>query len=245
MSEPTPPGPPLGPPPGWHPPPLSQPPPAPATPRRGLQLLVVGLSLLAALLVVAVALVLPRVVDDLTDDGSAVVAGGGEAAGEGSDAGDEQAPVGLDDVLVVEDLDPEHRIDEDIEYDQVPPIGGPHDAEWLACGAYDEPVRDENVVHDLEHGTVWITHDPDLAADDLAVLEGLLPDNGILSPYPDLPAPAVVTVWGVQLELSGADDPRLPLFIEEYGDGSTAPEPFASCEGGVENPQGDQGGATV
>lgn len=204
--------------------------------------LAVGLSLLAALLVVAAALVVPRLVDDPTGDGSAVVAGGEGSADEGDAAGDDES---LEDVLVVEDLSPEHRVDEDIEYDQVPLIGGPHDEEWLACGTYDEPVRDENVAHDLEHGTVWITYDPDLPSDDLAVLERLLPDNGILSPYPDLPSPAVITVWGVQLELTGADDPRLPLFIEEYGDGSTAPEPFASCEGGVEDPRGDQGGATV
>ena len=35
-----------------------------------------------------------------------------------------------------------------------PPAGGPHDPAWLDCGVYDEPVRDENAVHDLEHGTV-------------------------------------------------------------------------------------------
>ena len=35
-----------------------------------------------------------------------------------------------------------------------------HDPVWLDCGAYDAPVRDENAVHDLEHGSVWITYDP-------------------------------------------------------------------------------------
>jgi len=52
---------------------------------------------------------------------------------------------------------------------------------WLACGVYDEAVRDENAVHDLEHGTVWITHDPGLPADDVERLAAELPDNGIMS----------------------------------------------------------------
>lgn len=130
----------------------------------------------------------------------------------------------------------------DVDYPQVPPVGGPHHPAWLDCGVYDEPVRDENAVHDLEHGTVWITYEPGLPAEDVARLAEQLPDNGILSPYPGLPAPVVVTVWGQQLRLVGADDPRLGLFVERLGGGQTAPEPFASCAGGVPDPQGGTSG---
>ena len=126
---------------------------------------------------------------------------------------------------MVADLSTEHRDDEDVDYEQVPPLGGPHDPDWLACGAYDEPLRDENAVHDLEHGTVWITYDPDLDEEEVDALEELLPDDGIMSPYPGLPAPVVVTVWGVQLQLDGADDPRLPALprrVRRRGDGAGA-----------------------
>lgn len=122
----------------------------------------------------------------------------------------------------------------DVDYPTTPPAGGPHADAWLACGSYDEPVPDENAVHALEHGTVWITHAPDLSAEDVDGLRAQLPEEGIISPHDDLPGPAVVTVWGRQLVLDGADDPRLGLFLREYGDGHTAPEPFASCEGGVD-----------
>ena len=121
-----------------------------------------------------------------------------------------------------EDLRRDHTED-DVDYEQVPPVGGMHDPVWLDCGAYDAPVRDENAVHDLEHGSIWIAYQPDLGADDVATLTDELPQNGILSPYDGLPAPVVVTVWGRQLRLTGADDPRLPLFVERYGDGHTAP----------------------
>lgn len=157
-----------------------------------------------------------------------------------------EEPVSRDLSAVVSyaDLGNQHSED-DIEYPQTPPVGGPHAPAWLDCGVYDEPVRDENAVHDLEHGTVWITYDPDLGDDEVDELAAALPQNGILSPYDGLPAPVVVTVWGRQLELTGADDPRLGLFIEEFGDGVTAPEPFASCAGGVRDPAGEQPGSNV
>jgi len=132
--------------------------------------------------------------------------------------------------------------EKEVEYDPAPPPGGPHDPAWLDCGVYDEPVRDENAVHSLEHGTVWLTWDPDeLDADDVSALAERLPDKGILSPYPGQSAPVIVTVWGAQLELDGADDDRLGLFLEEYGDGHTAPEPMASCAGGVRELDADGG----
>ena len=52
----------------------------------------------------------------------------------------------------------------------------------------------------------------------------------------------MVTVWGVQLQLTGADDPRLAEFIDEFGDGHTSPEPFVTCEGGLTDPQGGPDG---
>lgn len=124
-----------------------------------------------------------------------------------------------------------------VTYSQTPPAGGPHDPTWNDCGIYTQPVRNENTVHDLEHGTVWITYRPGESAAGIQKLEEALATvkskKTILSPYPGLPAPVVVTVWNAQLDLKGADDPRLPAFIKFYGDGHTAPEAsVASCAGG-------------
>jgi Protein of unknown function (DUF3105) len=125
-----------------------------------------------------------------------------------------------------------------VDYKQVPPAGGPHDPTWDDCGVYTAPPRNENAVHDLEHGTVWITYRPGLDPTDVQKLETALDTvkSGkiMLSPYPGLPAPVVVTVWDAQLDLKGADDPRLPIFLKFYGDGHTAPEAaFATCKGGA------------
>ena len=127
--------------------------------------------------------------------------------------------------------------DKPVQYTETPPAGGPHDPVWDDCGAYPAPPRNENAVHDLEHGTVWITYRPGLDAADVqslqSKLESLKSGKWMLSPYPGLPAPVVVTVWNAQLDLTGPDDSRLPTFLSFYGDGHTAPEAaFATCKGG-------------
>jgi hypothetical protein len=124
-----------------------------------------------------------------------------------------------------------------VTYDQIPPAGGPHDSAWEDCGAYSQPIRNENAVHALEHGTVWVTYRPGLPASDVqalaAALHAVKSGKTMLSPYDGLPSAVVVTVWNAQLDLTDADDPRLALFLGFYGDGHTAPESSASCAGGV------------
>ncbi|WP_051548588.1 DUF3105 domain-containing protein [Nocardioides sp. URHA0032] len=204
-------------PPPAYPPPAPPPPPQPVRRRR----LPVVLAVVVAALLVGMAVTLPYLISDEPP----------EQARDGA--------VSLAEVAVYDDLQAAHTT-ADVDYPQSPPVGGPHDRAWLDCGVYGEPVRDENAVHDLEHGTVWITYDPE-ARVDLAALEAALPQNGIISPYDGLDAPVVVTVWGRQLALDGADDPRLALFIDTFGGGETAPEPFASCAGGVRAGDGQQG----
>jgi hypothetical protein len=49
---------------------------------------------------------------------------------------------------------------EPVDYPQSPPVGGPHNPIWQNCGFYSKPVRDENAVHSMEHGAVWIPTPP-------------------------------------------------------------------------------------
>lgn len=123
-------------------------------------------------------------------------------------------------------------------YQQVPPVGGIHDPTWLNCGIYDQPVRNENAVHSMEHGAVWITYQPSLAADVMQYLRSLVSGHVavILSPYPNLPKPVVASAWGLQLQLDDPNDPRLSLFISRYEDGPQTPEPGALCTSGTGTP---------
>lgn len=129
-------------------------------------------------------------------------------------------------------------VDYEADYGMNPPAGGNHAAAWLTCGVYNEQQQNENAVHSLEHGAVWVTYNPDeVDADGVAALAAQLPTTySILSPYKDLPSPVVASAWGAQVELDGVDDARLGTFLEKYWKSPTAPEPGAACSGAYTGP---------
>lgn len=143
----------------------------------------------------------------------------------------------IEGVQTFPNLDRTHT-NQTVAYAQTPPVGGQHNAAWLNCGVYSEPVANENAVHSLEHGAIWITYRPDLPAEQLQELQRLTRQSAyrLLSPYPDLPAPVVASAWGYQLQLQQADDPRLLRFIEKYEQNPLGPEPGAACTGGIGTP---------
>lgn len=124
-----------------------------------------------------------------------------------------------------------------VNYQQTPPAGGDHSEVPLNCGIYNKPVPNENAVHSLEHGAIWVTYDPSLSEDQLRELRTKLPSTYvILSPYESLPAPIVLSGWNVQLQVQDAGDKRIGEFFEEYWIGKNAPEPGAPCTGGLDAP---------
>ena len=142
---------------------------------------------------------------------------------------EDPTPGALDEVQTYTYQAAEHT-DDPVEYDESPPVGGPHEPVWEECGFYDDEIDQEKAVHSMEHGAVWITYDPDLGADAVDALKGRLSENyTLLSPYPDQSAPVVATAWNTQLLLDGVDDPRLDDFVTEYRQGPQTPEPGASC----------------
>ena len=124
-----------------------------------------------------------------------------------------------------------------VDYPQTPPTGGEHNPAWLNCGVYDQPVPNENAVHSLEHGAIWVTYDPSLSDADLETLKSQLPSTYIvLSPFDDLPSPIVLSGWNTQLQVEDAEDPRIPEFLEEYWQSQNVPEPGALCTGAIDAP---------
>jgi hypothetical protein len=98
-------------------------------------------------------------------------------------------------------------------------------------------VTNENAVHSLEHGVVWITYAPDLPAAAVTTLRSLATQPHLLiSAYVGLPSPVVASAWGKQLQLDDATDPRLQAFVDAFSFGQQAPEPHGPCERGVGDP---------
>jgi hypothetical protein len=113
-----------------------------------------------------------------------------------------------------------------------PPSGGDHNPIPLTCGFYDQQPPDENAVHSLEHGAVWIAFDPATPAGDIAVVRAFAKlDHVIVSPYAGMAAPITLVAWEHRLELQSVTDPRLKQFVDAYRNGSTAPEQGGACAG--------------
>lgn len=125
-----------------------------------------------------------------------------------------------------------------VEYPQNPPAGGEHNPYWLNCGVYTEPQANENAVHSMEHGAVWITYDPAQVSDaDIETLEGYMPSTyALLTPYPDMDTPIAVSAWNAQLKVDSADDERIRDFFTEYWRSQNVPEPNAICSGAIDGP---------
>ncbi|SDK96541.1 Protein of unknown function [Cryobacterium psychrotolerans] len=132
---------------------------------------------------------------------------------------------------------PAGHVETPVDYPETPPTGGEHSATWLNCGVYTEPVPNENAVHALEHGAIWVTYDPTISKAELESLRLQVPSTFVvLSPADDLPSPIVLSGWNAQLQLDSASDKRIPAFFEEYWQGGLAPEIGAPCTGGIDAP---------
>ncbi|MBO0596284.1 DUF3105 domain-containing protein [Nesterenkonia sp. E16_7] len=136
-----------------------------------------------------------------------------------------------------EDLDAEH-VSTPVDYDQGPPVGGTHSSTWLNCGTYTQEVPEENAVHSLEHGAIWVTYDPEtVPQDQVDTLQSALPETYVvLSPYQDMDSPITLSAWGAQMAVETPDDERVEQFVSQYWQSPNAPEPGASCTGGLDAP---------
>jgi hypothetical protein len=143
------------------------------------------------------------------------------------------APEGIDGVQAYR-IDSNAHTEENLTYDPSPPTGGEHFPVPATCGLYEsDPPTDELIVHDLEHGAIWVGYDPELADAQVTTLSALVAQQAkvIATPRPDLPSPIVASAWGRQLALDSVDDPRLLQFITTYRNSPNAPEPSAACQG--------------
>jgi hypothetical protein len=126
-----------------------------------------------------------------------------------------------------------------VKYGQSPPIGGDHSAKWQACGVYDKPVANENAVHSMEHGAVWIAYRVDLDPDRVAKLTkyAVGQKHVLVTPYLGLQSHFVLSAWSTQLVLEDEDDPRIASFIKYFQNGPQTPELGSPCfEGGIGTP---------
>jgi hypothetical protein len=136
--------------------------------------------------------------------------------------------------ISVVDFPNRNHVTTPVKYTQSPPMGGDHDAEWADCTGtvYPNQIRNENAVHVLEHGAVWITYRPGISTAELDSLKRRVTgiNYTMLSPYPGLKTKVSLQSWGHQLFVDSTDDARIDRFITDLRqNAATTPEPGASC----------------
>lgn len=192
--------------------------------RKQRRNLVIGAVAAAALAAFAIVVVIPSL-------GGASGGGGGSASGGG------ELPLPVAEFEVAQ----RGHVQTSVAYPQTPPVGGNHAPVWQNCGFYSSSIANENGVHTLEHGAVWITYRPDLPQDQVEALRQLIRGQTfvLVTPFPNLAAPIVASAWGRQLPLQRGDDTELSAFIRAFRlkQENGAPEPGAPCTGGLGQPQ--------
>ncbi|MFD0021520.1 DUF3105 domain-containing protein [Streptomyces sp. NPDC058382] len=131
-----------------------------------------------------------------------------------------------------------NHVTKTVTYPMKPPVGGDHNPVWMNCDGevYKKAIPDMNAVHSLEHGSVWVTYTdkaPAADVDKLAERVGKTPYS-LMSPYEDQAGTIMLSAWGKQVTVDGADDPRVAQFFTKYVQGPQTPEPGAACTGGLD-----------
>ena len=112
-----------------------------------------------------------------------------------------------------------------IAYPSYPPTSGPHWPAPTSWGFHSEPVPDERVVHNLEHGGVVASYN-NIPAESLAALQRLLTTYSrdkfnqvklVIRPYDRIPAGTIVlTAWNWIDELPAYDEARVIGFLSAH-----------------------------
>ncbi|MEV6382004.1 DUF3105 domain-containing protein [Streptomyces sp. NPDC051773] len=131
----------------------------------------------------------------------------------------------------------QNHVDKDVDYPMTPAAGGDHSQVWQNCNGdvYTSAIKEENAVHALEHGAVWITYSTKADQADvkaLATKVGKTPYT-LMSPFDKQSSPITLTAWGRQLNVKSESDPRVAEFLDKYVQGAQTPEPGAACTGGL------------
>ena len=101
-------------------------------------------------------------------------------------------------------------------------------ARW---GIHDEPLEDEILIHNLEHGYVNVHYDcPDGCGDLVASLSALVEEGTargakmLMAPYPDMDTRIALTAWTFIDQFDEFDEDRIRDFVSAHENSPTAPE---------------------
>lgn len=105
------------------------------------------------------------------------------------------------------------------EYNSNPPTSGSHYAVPADWGIYDQELPDEQLIHNLEHGGIWLSYKDPADTEIVSALKELVadyPTKVILTPRPRNDALIAAAAWGRLLKLESVDEKLIKQFIKAF-----------------------------
>lgn len=130
----------------------------------------------------------------------------------------------------------EHVADGTVPYGEAePPTSGAHSSP-VPWQAYEQEIPDMNVIHNLEHGGVYVSYRPDLPQDQVAKIKALFtkpfsnpkfsPTKAVVAPRSANGSPIIMSSWNRNLKLESFDEAKMmEYYLRNVG---KAPEGAAS-----------------
>lgn len=117
-----------------------------------------------------------------------------------------------------------------------PPTSGDHASSPLPWQAYDQEIPDTAVIHNLEHGGVYISYSPDLPPEQISKIKALFfqpfaraqftPTKAISGPRASNGQPIIMSSWTRSMKLDAFDEEKMvEYYLQNVG---KSPEATAS-----------------
>lgn len=106
-------------------------------------------------------------------------------------------------------------------YNSNPPTSGPHFATPADWGVYDKEIPDQALIHNLEHGGVWLAYKPGIDGETVKKLEAIAKDFGrkvVMAPRSANDSDVALAAWNHLDKFSAAEfsEERVRAFIKAY-----------------------------
>lgn len=104
-------------------------------------------------------------------------------------------------------------------YNSNPPTSGDHYVYTIPAGVYNQTPPDENLVHNLEHGHIWLSYrdaDDTEAVNALSAIQSQFPNWTVVTYRPDNDSRIAVASWGRLLTLDEPDEDQMLAFVLRY-----------------------------
>lgn len=121
------------------------------------------------------------------------------------------------------------------EYSSNPPTSGPHYGQTARSGFRDKEISDQNIIHNLEHGDIWIAYKPNISEALKKELKQFSGAKVIITPRQANDTDIALASWGRldTFDIEGGILPkqRIKDFIKRYL--NKGPERVIGASGGI------------